>query len=168
MHIDIHVRTRIRILSAAKRGTFKRGTLAPVFGRLSPQFADVGWRVLWVRLGVSIWAQMGPIGPKQAQMGPIGHVGRMPKMAPQLRIATCPKCPTGPDWASRALAQNDRFGYFGQVPEMPNWADLGLFGPTRARLGPNGHPKRPLNTRHPTSANCGDDLPETGVKSPRL
>ena len=31
-----------RALSAARWGTHKRGTLAPVFGRLSPQYADVG------------------------------------------------------------------------------------------------------------------------------
>ena len=35
-------RFRVGLLSAAKRGTHKRGLFTPVFGRLSPQFADVG------------------------------------------------------------------------------------------------------------------------------
>ena len=64
--------------------------------------------MLRVRLGVSIWAQMGPIGLKRAEMGPIGHFGRMPKM------------PTG---VFRANAQNAQLGPFGPV-----WARLGSFG----------------------------------------
>ena len=49
-------------------------------------------------LGGSVWAQMEPIGPKRAQMGPI-------------------------NWAFRANAQNAQLGSFGPVLDQ-----LGPFG----------------------------------------
>ena len=98
--------------------------------------------MLRVRLGVSIWAQMGPIGPKRAQTAPIGHFGHLPEMPKTVILGKCPKCPIGPIWACLG-------------PIGPIWAQMDI-------------PNSTLNTRHPTSANCGDGQPETGLKSPRL
>ena len=85
------------------------------------------------------------IGPKRAQTGP-----------------------NGPNWAFWAFARNAQLGILGIRPKCPIgpiWARLGPIGPIWAQMDT---PKRTLNTRHPTSANCGDNLPKTGVKSPRL
>ena len=86
-----------------------------------------------------------PNGPKRAQTGP-----------------------NGPNWAFWAFARNAQLGILGIRPKCPIgpiWARLGPIGPIWAQMDT---PKRTLNTRHPTSANCGDNLPKTGVKSPRL
>ena len=82
------------------------------------------------------------IGPKRARTGPIEHVGHLPEI---------------PGWAFWANAQNAQVG-----PVGPVWAQSGPFGP---KWTP---PNASFNTRHPTSANCGDNLPETGITIPRL
>ena len=76
--------------------------------------------------------------------------------------------PNGPNWAFWAFARNAQLDILGIRPKCPIgpvWAQSGPIGPIWAQMDT---PKRTLNTRHPTSANCGDNPPETGVKSPRL
>ena len=76
--------------------------------------------------------------------------------------------PNGPNWAFWAFARNAQLDILGIRPKCPIgpvWAQSGPIGPIWAQMDT---PKCSLNIRHPTSVNCGDNLPKTGAKVPRL
>ena len=63
-------------------------------------------------------------------------------------------------WELEGNEEKEILGIRPKRPIGPVWACLGPIGPNWAQMDT---PKCSLNTRHPTSVNCGNNLPKTVV-----